>query len=310
MPEATPPQDPEKQSFTRRNLLARATVLVASAELGASAFAGCGNSADQSATALAGDTDDSEAGYEPPRSRPPGPGIYSFFTAHQAATVDAIMGRLIPGTPDDPGAREAGVTTYIDLKLAQFGSFAVPTYVQPPYAKLVNHPVGPQENATGTIAVYKTEFPRYGFQSSLTPQDTYQKGLDLLDRYTHRVHRAPFVELDHGAQDELLTKMEAGEIDFFQSPTSQGFFGMLLEDAYEGMFADPQYGGNRDFAGWKLIGYPGAQRAYTPYELLHGPQHKRVQGLKQMMAMNPGRPADDAIMPIAGSRMAGMGGGG
>ena len=36
---------------------------------------------------------------------------------------------------------------------------------------------------------------------------------------------------------------------------------MLLNDTNEGMFADPIYGGNRDFAGWKLIGYPGAQRA-------------------------------------------------
>jgi gluconate 2-dehydrogenase gamma chain len=307
MSEPSKDHEIDKLSFTRRNLLTRATVLVASAELGASAFAGCGNTSDQSAPALAGDTDNSEAGYEPPRSRPAG--IYSFFTAHQAATVDAIMGRLIPGTADDPGAREAGVTTYIDLKLAQFDSFSVPTYFQPPFAKLVNHPVGPQEDATGAIAIYKTEFPRYGFQSSLTPQDTYQKGLDLLDRYTHRTHRAPFVELDHGAQDELLKKLEAGKVNFFQSPTSQGFFGTLLEDAYEGMFADPQYGGNRDLVGWKLIGYPGAQRAYTPYELLNGPQHKRVQGLKQMMAMNPGRPADDAIMPIAGSRMAGMGSG-
>jgi gluconate 2-dehydrogenase gamma chain len=26
---------------------------------------------------------------------------------------------------------------------------------------------------------------------------------------------------------------------------------------YEGMFADPIYGGNRDKLGWKMIGYPG-----------------------------------------------------
>ena len=25
----------------------------------------------------------------------------------------------------------------------------------------------------------------------------------------------------------------------------------------EGMFADPIYGGNRDKAGWKMIGFPG-----------------------------------------------------
>ena len=33
------------------------------------------------------------------------------------------------------------------------------------------------------------------------------------------------------------------------------------------MFGDPMYGGNRDMVGWKLIGYPGAQRQYTPDDI-------------------------------------------
>jgi gluconate 2-dehydrogenase gamma chain len=78
---------------------------------------------------------------------------------------------------------------------------------------------------------------------------------------------------------------------------------MMLEDTYEGMFSDPIYGGNHAFAGWKLVGYPGAQRAYTPSELVHGPQHKRVQGLRDMAGMNPGVPQDHVILPMAGTRM-------
>ena len=77
---------------------------------------------------------------------------------------------------------------------------------------------------------------------------------------------------------------------------------MVLEDTYEGMFSDPVYGGNRDYIGWKLVGYPGAQRAYTPYELMHGPQHKRVQASRDMPPMNPGVPQDHVILPIAGTR--------
>ena len=73
---------------------------------------------------------------------------------------------------------------------------------------------------------------------------------------------------------------------------SKDFFKMVLEDVYEGMFSDPIYGGNRELAGWKLVGYPGAQRAYTAEELKHGPQHKRVQSLREMPAMNPGVPQD------------------
>ena len=35
------------------------------------------------------------------------------------------------------------------------------------------------------------------------------------------------------------------------------FFTMLYENVMEGLFADPIYGGNKDKAGWKLIGFPG-----------------------------------------------------
>lgn len=94
--------------------------------------------------------------------------------------------------------------------------------------------------------------------------------------------------------------MEDGKVAGFKK--SKDFFKMVLEDVYEGMFSDPVYGGNRDLAGWKLVGYPGAQRAYTEYELIHGPQHKRVQGLRDMPAMNPGVPQDHASLPLAGTR--------
>ena len=33
------------------------------------------------------------------------------------------------------------------------------------------------------------------------------------------------------------------------------------------MFADPVYGGNKDFAGWQLVGFPGVQLIYTANEL-------------------------------------------
>jgi gluconate 2-dehydrogenase gamma chain len=299
------PEPAEPNGLTRRRLLARAGVLAATAELGMSTLSACGDNGSRG-SALGGDVENREAGYLPP-SRPAGAAIYSFFTPREAETVDAIIGRLIPGTADDPGAREAGVLTYIDTKLAQFATFSVPTYFHPPFAVLVNHPVGPQQHASEQIDVEKEQLPRYGFQSSLTPQETYQKGIVLLDRYTKRRYRKRFVDLDDSVKDDLLTKMENGKINYFQEPTSQGFFATILEDVYEGMFADPEYGGNRDFAGWRLIGYPGAQRAYTAYELQNGPQHKQVQGLREMPPMNPGRIAGSAIMPLEGTRMLGGG---
>jgi hypothetical protein len=35
----------------------------------------------------------------------------------------------------------------------------------------------------------------------------------------------------------------------------------------EGMFADPVYGGNKDFAGWILVGFPGAQPLFSPEDM-------------------------------------------
>ena len=57
----------------------------------------------------------------------------------------------------------------------------------------------------------------------------------------------------------MLEVVEAGKAGGW--PEAKDFFKLVLEDTYEGMFADPVYGGNHCFAGWKLIGYPGAQRA-------------------------------------------------
>lgn len=45
-------------------------------------------------------------------------GQWRFFTAAEAATVDAICARLIPAD-QDPGAREAGVVNYIDIQLTR-----------------------------------------------------------------------------------------------------------------------------------------------------------------------------------------------
>jgi hypothetical protein len=35
----------------------------------------------------------------------------------------------------------------------------------------------------------------------------------------------------------------------------------------EGLFADPLYGGNKDFAGWRLVGFPGAQTFFSPADM-------------------------------------------
>jgi gluconate 2-dehydrogenase gamma chain len=55
--------------------------------------------------------------------------------------------------------------------------------------------------------------------------------------------------------------MEAGKAEFDGSSSAM-FFNALLQIAMEGFFADPIYGGNRDMAAWKMVGYPGLPATY------------------------------------------------
>jgi len=58
----------------------------------------------------------------------------------------------------------------------------------------------------------------------------------------------------------------------------------------EGMFADPVYGGNKDFAGWRLVGFPGAQPQFSEAEMQSKQAFTRapMMGL-QTQAKAPGR---------------------
>lgn len=87
----------------------------------------------------------------------------------------------------------------------------------------------------------------------------YQAGLAALNA---AAGATGFTAADEAAQDALLTQLEAGEI----ADAPQGFFGLVLNQTRQGMFADPMYGGNLGFAGWDLIGYPGLKILWTEEE--------------------------------------------
>jgi len=44
-------------------------------------------------------------------------------------------------------------------------------------------------------------------------------------------------------------------------------FNTIRTHTIEGMFADPVYGGNKDFAGWRLVGFPSAQAVFNPADM-------------------------------------------
>jgi gluconate 2-dehydrogenase gamma chain len=98
-------------------------------------------------------------------------------------------------------------------------------------------------------------------------QDFYRRGLAALDAYCRKTFMKPFVELSPSQQDEVITALEQGKASEFTYPTAQAFFNAMRTHTMEGMFADPIYGGNKDFAGWKLVGFPGAQPYFTEADM-------------------------------------------
>ena len=94
----------------------------------------------------------------------------------------------------------------------------------------------------------------------------YAAGLAALERYAQSSRRAPFVELSAMDQDSVLIDVEKGVATFFTEPTSPAFFAMVRAHTMQGTFGDPFYGGNANFVGWDLIGYPGLRLAVTADE--------------------------------------------
>src|SRR5207247_5213618 len=101
----------------------------------------------------------------------------------------------------------------------------------------------------------------------------YAKGLAALDAYSRSSKGGPFATLTPGAQDEVLTALEKGTVPGF-TPSSAAFFSLLRDHTVQGTFCDPYYGGNANFVGWDLIGYPGVQLAVGPDQQRMGAKQK------------------------------------
>jgi len=186
-----------------------------------------------------------EMPWQPNEAFPPQPvepGGWQFLTTDEAATLDAIVERLIPTDELGPGGKEAGCTTFIDRQLAgPYGSFSW-LYTEGPHPE---HPL-----------------PSQGLQTALTPREQYRRGLAALASYTKQKFAGKnFQDLSVADQDQLLHELEEGKVSL---PDFDGkaLFAAIFANAMEGFFADPIYGGNRDMVGWKLVGFPGTRYDY------------------------------------------------
>src|SRR4051812_48855161 len=109
---------------------------------------------------------------EPPK--PVNPLGWYFFNPSEAATVEAIVDRFIPGDQLSPGGKDCGCAVFIDRQLA--GSFgqASRLYMKPPFAKGLS---------------------TQGYQGDLTPAGRYPLGVRAPHDHTQAGHKKSFVAL-------------------------------------------------------------------------------------------------------------------
>lgn len=101
----------------------------------------------------------------------------------------------------------------------------------------------------------------------------YAAGLAGVDAVSVKRFKKKFVELTPKEQDEILAALESGNPDGWpKGPVSApAFFAAVRAHTVFGFLCDPVYGGNRDYIGWKVAGYPGRQHhrgGYTKEQML------------------------------------------
>ncbi|HEY7297332.1 MAG TPA: gluconate 2-dehydrogenase subunit 3 family protein [Xanthobacteraceae bacterium] len=209
-------------------------------KLGRRAFltgAGIGAAAAASASVPALTVRTAEAQTPPPAteqlSEPAG---YTYLKPTEAVFVEALVDHMIPKDELTASGTEIGIATYIDRALAGSWGKGDRLYQQGPWQR-------------GT--------PNQGYQLPLTPAELYRAGIAGSDAYCRKTFSKSFARCTAEQKETFLKDLAAGKITLTGELPGRAFFAVLYQNVMEGLFADPIYGGNKDKAGWKMIGFPG-----------------------------------------------------
>jgi Gluconate 2-dehydrogenase subunit 3 len=184
--------------------------------------------------------------------------------------VQDATARIAPGPGDDPaeaghpGAREANVTGYIDSML---GALEALDHDRPPPVIFAGGPWSNRHTSGPDLMarfVALDPVARIAWRKRLTAwQNQYSKGIAALDKLAG----GDFTKAIPDRQDKILAAHSVRE-----------FTALLFEHTIEGLYASPEYGGNRGQAGWQEIGFPGdiQPRGYTRDEVERSDGHDPV----------------------------------
>jgi hypothetical protein len=181
-----------------------------------------------------------------------------FLTTDELHTLDAACRRLIPAVDDHPGASALGAADYIDGLLGAFTFTPPRIWAGGPFSGRAGGDAGFEQflplsrveelawrtRIEGSQGVPEREFngPVVGWQQQ------YRDGLAALG--------ADFADENGNEQDRRLD-------------ADPQFKHLLYKHACEGCYGAPEYGGNRDLAGWRAIRFDGdvQPRGYTDEEV-------------------------------------------
>lgn len=165
-----------------------------------------------------------------------------YLNVDEAKTVAAMVDTFIPKDQTGPGGVELDVPSFIDRQLASGWGRGAKMYLQGPYAD-------------GTAM--------QGWQLPMTPAEFYRAGIADLDAHCRKAFAGKgFAELGPAERQAVLEGIDKGEVKLANVPAVR-FLNLVLQNTMEGYFGDPMYGGNKDMAAWKMIGFPGVSRVYT-----------------------------------------------
>jgi gluconate 2-dehydrogenase gamma chain len=89
----------------------------------------------------------------------------------------------------------------------------------------------------------------------------YRRSLRAVHRHARRKFGGKFSALSDEQKDSVLMDFEAGRVVGFKKAAE--FFETVRWHVLEGVFGEPQYGGNQGLIGWRLVGFPGQQFGYS-----------------------------------------------
>jgi gluconate 2-dehydrogenase gamma chain len=182
-----------------------------------------------------------------------GPAPCQFLNPQERRALEALCNKIIPTDDLGPGAVDSGVVQFLDRQLATAWGAGDHFYKSGPFMP-------------GT--------PQQGYQLAFTPADMFREGLARLDDAARKLHGRDFAGCAPSDQEAMMTAMHDDKLDL--SPVPAGLFlTAVIDGTIEGFFSDPIYGGNKDMAGWKMVGFPGAYASYAQEIDRHGLEWKR-----------------------------------